>query len=128
MTADTPPDVGTIMKWGDFEAEVLVSSPGHLVARDEHGWLLALRQADGGWLDNEGDRWEVVTAMTADTPPPVGTTMRCGELRAEVLLSSNEYLVGLDGNGWLHALRYLDGAWHGNVAGLWEIATPEVQP
>lgn len=64
-TDTTPPPVGTIMKWGEWHAEVLVSSPEYMTVRDEGGWLYALEHVDGEWRDHDGDVWEIVAPAPA---------------------------------------------------------------
>lgn len=70
-TNTTPPPVGTIVKWGEWCADVLVSSPEYMTVRDEGGWLHALEHVDGEWRDQDGDVWEI----EEPEPPtlPVGT-------------------------------------------------------
>jgi hypothetical protein len=64
--------------------------------------------------------------MSTITPPPVGTTMKYGALRSEVLLSSPEHMLAqLSPGGWLCALRHADGVWCDNDGRVWWVEEPE---
>lgn len=70
MSTDTTPPVGTIMRWHDLQAEVLLASPEYMVARDTGAWLRAMRHVDGKWRDHDGDVWEIEVLKGGDGPTP----------------------------------------------------------
>ena len=119
MTIDTPPPVGTMLRWNHTQTEVLLSSHEYMVTRDEDGWRRALQLINGKWYDNSNNVWNIVTPELPTLP--VGTVLRrIGLDRVRTVERSTPGFVYANDGSDSYAMVYVDGGWRSFQSGpLW---------
>lgn len=109
MTTNTPPEVGTTMKYRDMRAKVVLSSPKYLMAEEGTGRFWAMRHVDDNWRDDDGDVWVV-----EEPEPPtltVGTVLKYRSSTRTVTAAAPGFVLVLSDSGQKSSMSWMNNGW-----------------